>query len=268
MYSKTSLHDERPPFTPPVCHGLGSRSLIRNSSTILVASRSRVACSIAMDDSKSINPRCAATSSSPAVPVCRMPSAALRCRAGKSSTINRTSGRRIHASDMAADSPGSRAAVSGKRMGSATICIHDGGFYMKERSGTGARGCMLSRANVSGALTIPNSSRSTSRCPISASADKGELSVMTVIAHAVEETLLQHERQQQFHQPTVRATLRASKELRSRPISTPAPASGAPALLKNTRLHKPAQPALPWPLDSDCPSLRLAPQKDLRGSQE
>lgn len=255
-------------FKASTYHGFCVRSLIRNSSTILVASRNRVACSFAMEDSKSINPRCAAKSSRPAVPMCRMQSAALRCRAGRSSTINRTSGRRIHASDMAADSPGSRVAVSGKSMGSATICNHDGGFSMKERSGTGARGCLLSRATVSGTITIPNSSRSTSRCPISASADKGELSVMTIIAHAVGETLLQHARQLQFHQPSVRATLSASKELQSRPISTPALATGAPAPLKSTRLHKPAQPALPWQLDSDCPSVRLAPQTNLRGYQE
>ena len=241
---------------------------MRSSSTILLPSRNRVACSFAMDASNSISPRCAALSRRPAVPMCLMPSAALRCRAGRLSTINSTSGRRIHASDMAADSPGSRALVSGRRMGSATICIHDGGFSMKERSGTGARGCMLSRATVSGTITIPNSSRSTSRCPISASADKGELSAMTVIAHAVGETLLQHARQLKFHQPSGRATLSASKELQSRPILTPAPASDVPAPLKKTRLHKPAQPALPSPLDSNCPSVRLAPHTNLRGYQE
>ncbi len=241
---------------------------MRSSSTILAPSRNRVACSFAMDASNSISPRCAALSKRPAVPMCLMPSAALRCRAGRSSTISRTSGRRIHASDMAADSPGSRAAVSGKKTGSATIRSHDGGFCIKERSGTGARGCMLSRATVSGTTTIPNSSRSTSRCPISASADRGELSVTTVIALAAGETLQQHERQLKFHQPTPRATPSASKEPQSHPISIPASAGVAPARLKNTRLRTPAQPALPWPLDSDCPSVRIAPRTNLQGYQE
>ena len=162
--------------------------------------------------------------------------------------------RACHASVIAEDSPAPKAAVSSrKHFGSGTITIQSGGSAIACLKASGALGWHPSAATADGIRTGPTIRGNIPSIPISAKAERLELSQKTIVMPPYEANAKPPDPPSNRQLP-LKAKRHVSTGPPSRPTSIPIPAACALVPETTQPARMPLPPALPKPHAPDQPA--------------